>query len=159
MRKIPLVLAFSSVLGLLFACGPFVSALSADEPPVAVSIEVAPAAVAPGADAEVTVKLRPKAGIHLNRYPKIKLKVPATPGLVEAAEGTIGNPAPPPADKLDANYYGDPVDPLVVTLHVDKAASAGRHDLTGKLSYFYCVAASGYCAPAKVDVTLPVTVR
>ena len=40
-----------------------------------------------------------------------------------------------------------------------KEAAKGRHDVVGKLSYFYCVAASGYCAPAKVDVTIPVTVR
>ena len=107
----------------------------------------------------MTVTLRPNAGIKLNKYPKIKLQVPGAPGLVAAAEGAIGNAAPPPADHLDANYYKGGVDPLVVTLHLDKAATPGPHDVPAKLSYFYCVAASGYCAPAKVDVALPLTVR
>lgn len=107
----------------------------------------------------MTITLRPNAGIKLNKYPKIKVQVPASSGLVDAAEGAIGNAAPPPPDHLDANYYKGSVDPLVVTLHVDKSATSGTHEVPAKLTYFYCVAASGYCAPAKVDVALPVTVR
>ncbi len=107
----------------------------------------------------MTITLRPNAGIKLNKYPKIKVQVPGAAGLVAAAEGAIGNAAPPPADHLEANYYKGVVDPLVVTLHVDKSAARGAHEVPAKLTYFYCVTASGYCAPAKVDVTLPLTVR
>jgi len=95
----------------------------------------------------------------LNKYPKIKLQVPAVDGLVAAAEQSLGNPAPPPADQLDKNYFHGNVDPLKVTLHLDAQAAKGRHDLHAKLSYFYCVTASGYCAPAKTEVTIPLTVR
>lgn len=130
-----------------------------DQPPVDVSIAVSPEPVAPGANAAVTVTLKPKAGIKLNKYPKIKLVVPVAPGVVDAAEGSIGNTAPPPANDLEANYYKGHVDPLTVTVHVDKGATPGEHPVPAKLSYFYCVAASGYCAPAKVDVELPVRVR
>jgi hypothetical protein len=78
---------------------------------------------------------------------------------VAAAEASVGNAGPPSADNLEANYFKGETDPLSVTLRLDPAARRGAHEIAGKLSYFYCVAASGYCAPAKVDVTIPVTVR
>jgi hypothetical protein len=124
-----------------------------------VSISVAPEPASPGSDAAVTVVLKPGPGIKLNKYPKIKLQVPASPGIVAAADGAIGASAPPPSDQLESNYYKGTVDPLVVRLAVDPSASSGRHEVHGRLSYFYCVAASGYCAPAKVDVSIPITVR
>jgi hypothetical protein len=71
----------------------------------------------------------------------------------------LGNAAPPPPDNLDANYFHGGVDPLKLSLHLDAAAPKGRHEIPAKLSYFYCVAASGYCAPAKTDVTIPITVQ
>ena len=127
--------------------------------PVKVSIAVAPTPAVPGQDAAVTVTLQPSPGIKLNKYPKIKLVVAAAPGVVAAAEGAIGASRPPASDQLESNYYKGTVDPLVVNLPVDPAASSGKHDVPGRLSYFYCVAASGYCAPAKVDVSIPITVR
>jgi ABC-type phosphate transport system substrate-binding protein len=153
------ILAFSLVLALSAAGSAAAGPPGSDAPPVAVSVAVQPSAVSAGSDAQVTITLRPNAGIKLNKYPKIKVQVPATAGLVAAAEGAIGNAAPPSPDHLDANYYKGGVDPLVVTLHVDKSAAAGAHEVPAKLTYFYCVTASGYCAPAKVDVALPLTVR
>jgi hypothetical protein len=129
------------------------------EAPIRVSVAVSPEAVSPGSDASVTVKLAPKPGIKMNKYPKIKLQIPAVAGLVDAAEQSLGNPAPPPADQLETNYFHDGVDPLTLTLHLDKGAAKGPHEIRAKLSYFYCVAASGYCAPAKTDLTIPVTIR
>ena len=158
MRNLLRLAVFSSavILAIVTAAAP---ASSADAPPVTVSIAVDPKPAAAGSDVAVTVRLAPKEGIKLNKYPKIKLQLPAEPGVAAAAEASIGNTAPPPADHLDANYYTGEVDPLVVKVHLDSGAARGTHDLRGKLSYFYCVAASGYCAPAKVDVTVPVAVR
>lgn len=155
--------AFSSIV--VLAAGLSVASVAAvaaesptpDQPPVGVVVAVAPAA--PGAEASVTVTLTPRPGIKLNRYPKIKLVLPAAPGISAAAEGSIGNSAPPPADHLDANYYKGAVDPLVVPVAVDRAATAGTHAVPGTLSYYYCVAASGYCTRSKVDVSIPLTVR
>ena len=127
--------------------------------PVKISVAVAPQAISAGTDAVLTVKLAPKTGIKLNKYPKIKLQIPQIPGLVDAAEQSMGNPAPPPADQLDANYFSGSIDPLTLTLHLDAQAAKGRHDIIAKLSYFYCVAASGFCAPAKTELKIPVTVR
>ena len=41
---------------------------------------------------EVTLRLAPKSGIRINRYPKIKLTVPEASGLVGEAEAAIGKP-------------------------------------------------------------------
>jgi hypothetical protein len=132
---------------------------AAHETPVKVAVAVSPEAVGAGSEASVTVRLEPKPGIKMNKYPKIKVQIPAIPGLVDAAEQSLGNPAPPPADQLDANYFHGGVDPLTITLHLDPQATKGRHEIHGKLSYFYCVAASGYCAPAKIELTIPITIR
>jgi hypothetical protein len=128
-------------------------------PPVQVKVAVAPAAVAPGSDAKATVTLAPNEGIKLNKYPRIKVLVPAADGVVGAAEASVGNAAPPSGDNLDANYYHGAVDPVVVTLHVDPKAASGAHDVAATLAYAYCVASSGYCTQTKVPLKIPLTVR
>src|SRR5262245_3183145 len=147
-------LGFATILGPAPRAGE-----DAEAPPVKVAVTVSPSAVAAGTEAKATLQLTPNPGIKLNKYPKIKIRIPESAGLVGAAEASIGNPGPPPADNLDANYYHGAVDPLSVTFRLDPAAGKGRHDVAGELRYFYCVAASGYCAPAKVAVTIPVTIR
>lgn len=129
------------------------------ESPVKVTLAVSPEPVGAGSKTSVTVKLDPKPGIKMNKYPKIKLQIPAVPGLVDAAEQSLGNPGPPPADQLESNYFHGKVDPLTLTLHLDGNAAKGPHEIRAKLSYFYCVAASGYCAPAKAELMIPVTIR
>ncbi len=124
--------------------------------PARLELSVSPAS--PGGEARVTVRLHPADGIKINRYPKIKLKVPGRPGLVNPADAAVGSAEPPPPERIEANYFKT-VDPVELTLHVDPRAAAGRHDVSGQLSYFYCVASSGFCAPAKVAVTIPLLVR
>lgn len=126
--------------------------------PVRIDVSVAPPSVAPGGEAEVTVRLAPNSGFKLNRYPKIKVAIPAVEGLVGASEAAVGNDGPPPPDQLETNYFKT-VDPVHVAMRLAPAASPGRHEIDAKLSYFYCVAASGFCAPAKVSIKIPVTVR
>ena len=131
----------------------------ADGAPLKFTVSTSPEAVGPGSETSVTLQLETKPGIKLNKYPKIKLEVPAVAGLVAAAEQSMGNTAAPPLDQMDSNYFHGSIDPMKLALHVDAEAPKGRHELHAKLSYFYCVAASGYCAPAKADVTIPITVR
>jgi len=135
------------------------AAAAAGETPVKVDVAVSPETVGAGSDASVVVTIATKPGIKMNKYPKIKLQIPAVAGLIEGAEQSLGNAAPPPPDKMETNYFHGGVDPLKVTLHVDPQAEKGRHEVHAQLSYFYCVAASGYCAPAKAELTIPVTVR
>jgi hypothetical protein len=126
--------------------------------PAKISISVSPEAIEPGGRAEVTLSLTPSAGIKINRYPKIKFNVAEQEGLVDAAETTLGNDAPPPIDKAEDNYF-ETVDPLTLVLELDVSAPSGRHELSGKLVYFYCVAKSGYCAPSRTPVKIAVNVR
>ena len=126
--------------------------------PAHLAFSDAPTPVAAGAAAEVTLRLEPAAGVKINRYPKIKLEIPAQSGLVQAAAAEIGNDRPPAPDAMDKNYY-EKVDPVVLKLAVAPDAAAVEHQVSGKLTYFYCVTASGFCAPARVPVTIPVAVR
>lgn len=123
-----------------------------------VSVAVDPATVKPGGEAEVTVKVSPRSGVKLNRYPRIRMSVPEIAGFVAAAEGSVGSDSPPPPERMETNYFGT-VDPLRLTLRLDPAAARGARKIEAKLSYFYCVAASGFCAPAKEIVPIPLTVR
>ncbi len=126
--------------------------------PARIEVSVSPQAARAGGEARVTVRLNPADGIKINKYPKIKLKVPGQEGLVLSAEVAVGNAEPPPPDHIEGNYFKT-VDPVELTLRLDPKASAGEHKVSGLLSYFYCVAASGFCAPAKVPVTIPLLVR
>ncbi len=126
--------------------------------PAKLEISVSPASVAPGGQATVRVQITPKDGVKINRYPKIKLQIPGEEGLVAEANAEIGNARPPAPDKMDDNYY-KVVDPVELTISLDQAATAGEHSLPGNLTYFYCVTASGFCAPARVPIQIPVAVR
>lgn len=126
--------------------------------PARVDLSVAPEAVEAGNAARVTCQLFPKKGIKINRYPKMSLKVDAIDGLVGSAEAKVGNEAPPPIDDPESNYFKS-VDPIELDLELDAAAPAGTHRIPAQLKYYYCVVASGFCAPIKTDVELEVTVR
>lgn len=121
-------------------------------------ILVEPNPVGAGTEAKVTAQLVPNAGIKINKYPKIKLAVAEQAGLVAAAEGSVGAAAPPPPEDLESNYFKT-IDPVSVPLKLDPKAAKGKHEIPARLTYFYCVAASGYCAPARVNVKIPVEVR
>jgi hypothetical protein len=158
MRKIVIAVALVTAGASAAGAAPQ-TATAASDPQVKIAVTVSPESAAAGSDAAVTVTLTTKPGIKMNKYPKIKVQVPAVEGLVGLAEQSLGNPGPPAADQLDANYFHGGIDPLTLTLHLDPHAAKGRHDIKAKLSYFYCVAASGYCAPAKTELSIPVTIR
>jgi len=126
--------------------------------PAEIEIEVAPSTIAAGDEAQITLQLEPIDGVKINRYPKITLVIGEAEGLHGASRAELGNSTPPPPDKMDTNYFKT-VDPLKLTLPFAGAAPAGRHEIAGKLTYFYCVTASGFCAPKRVDVTIPVEIR
>ncbi len=128
------------------------------EDAVKIEVSVAPATMAAGTEAEVAVKLSVNPGFKLNKYPKIKLSIPNVEGLLTGGDATLGSDAPPPPEQLDTNYFKS-IEPLRVKIAVEKGAKPGRHDIDAKLSYFYCVAASGFCAPGKVPLEIRLDVR
>jgi hypothetical protein len=151
-RFVPALVALSSV--------GFLAAQPARPPkePAKLEISVAPDALEAGGLATITVRLHPKDGIKINRYPKIKLEVSETPGLVHEAKVEMGDAKPPPPEKMSTNYYKE-VDPVELELRLDAEAPSGSHEVDAKLTYYYCVAASGFCAPARVPIKIPVDVR
>jgi hypothetical protein len=130
----------------------------APKEPAKIDVTVQPRTAAPGSEVRVRLQLAPVPGVKINRYPKIRLTVPAQEGLVGAAEAETGSDTPPPPDRLDTNYYRT-VDPVEVTLKLDSAAAPGDHRVPASVRYFYCVTASGFCAPAKVAVEIPLSIR
>jgi hypothetical protein len=126
--------------------------------PADLAFSVSPEIVAAGEEATITLRIEPISGVKINRYPKIKLQIPGQEGLVGEGYAEIGNAKPPPPDKMDTNYYKT-VDPVELTLKLDGKAKSGKHKVEGKLTYFYCVTASGFCAPARVPVEIPIAVR
>jgi hypothetical protein len=161
MRKTTLGTLIPAILA-VFLAAPSPSAAPNKRPSaedaVKIEIKVAPATVAAGTEAEVTVKLSVNPGFKLNKYPKIKLAIPTVEGLLAGGDTTLGTDAPPPPEQLDTNYFKS-IDPLKVKITVEKGAQPGRHDIVAKLSYFYCVAASGFCAPGKIPLEIRLDVR
>jgi hypothetical protein len=89
-----------------------------------------------------------------------KIKVSVSPEAVsrggQAEVTVVLRPIPP--DAKESNYF-DTVDPVQLELQVDASAPVGQHAIAGKLTYYYCVTASGFCAPARVPVKIPVEIR
>jgi hypothetical protein len=148
-----LALGFVTVLALAVS----LAGVKPPEKPAEIAIGVSPERVAPGGTAEVTLTLEPIDGVKINRYPKIKLRVPAHEVLAGEAEAAIGNDKPPPPGQK-TNYW-DEVDPLKLTLTLAEAAPPGSHEVQGKLVYYFCVPASGFCAPKRVPVTIPIVIE
>lgn len=125
--------------------------------PAHFELQVDPVVVAAGSKTTVHLQLSPVDGVKINRYPRVRLKVPQSDGLVAAAEGSVGNDKAPPPGEMESNYFKT-VDPVRVTLAIDERAPRGTHAIPAKLTYFYCVTASGFCAPktVPVDITLRV---
>ncbi|HEX5042629.1 MAG TPA: hypothetical protein VFV75_06970 [Candidatus Polarisedimenticolaceae bacterium] len=126
--------------------------------PAKLVVTVNPPAAAPGQEVEVVIRVEPNPGIKVNRYPKMKLQVPAAEGLVGGAEAAVGASEMPPLEHAEQNYYKT-VDPVAVKVSVDSRAPRGAHTVPARFTYYYCVAASGYCAPERVSLTIPLQVR
>jgi hypothetical protein len=135
-----------------------VIAQGAEKEPARIDVQVGADSVAPGETVRVTVTVVPYSGIKINRYPKIKVTVDEVEGLVGSAEATVGNPKPPPVEDPESNYFKKP-EAVELGLPFSADASSGPQEIEAKIKYFYCVTESGYCAPARAELTIPVNVR
>jgi hypothetical protein len=127
--------------------------------PAKLVLSVSPERLPPGSEARVTLQLQPVKGVKINRYPQIQLSVPEQAGLVGEAKVALGDQVAPPPEKMTGNYFDPPTQSVELRLKLDPAIVPGSHDFQGKLTYFYCVPESGFCAPVRTTVRIPVTVR
>jgi hypothetical protein len=151
---------FAAAATLLLACT-LVGAGEAAKPPAVpakIEISVSPESVPAGGKAEASLQLTPIQGVAINRYPKISLKIAELEGVVGGAESKVGDDAPPPPEQTGGNYF-DKVDPIKIVIAMDKAAKPGEHEIEAKLKYYYCVKKSGFCAPKRATVKIPIEVR
>ena len=105
-----------------------------------------------GRKADVTVSFDLRDGYKINRDPTITLSVTPVSGV--KLEKTSIDASPVDKKSKDEYYVDLPTLKLAVT-----ASKAGKYELPGKLTYFFCHKADGFCAKQTVDVKIPLQVE
>jgi hypothetical protein len=108
------------------------------------------APVKPGKAGEITVSFGLLNGYAINHTPPMTLKLTKVPG-VTLPKTDFSTPTKDPKSK-DEYYVDLPTIKLPVT-----AAKAGTYEIPGKLTYFFCSKADGFCSRQVLDVKIPVT--
>jgi len=123
--------------------------------PQIMSASFKPAAlVKAGQKADIVVSFTAVKGYVIDRQPQtpITLKLTEVPG-VKLAKAEIVAPTADPKSKDE--YYVD-----LPVIHVNATASkAGKYELPGKLTYFFCNKSDGFCSKQTVDVKIPLQVQ
>ena len=115
--------------------------------------EFRPAApIKAGMAGEVTVSFRLLQGYAINHTPPISLKLTPTSNVM-LGKADFTTPTPDPKSKDE--YYVD-LPMLTVPL---TAAKAGKYEIPGQLTYFFCSKADGFCSRQTLGVKIPVTVE
>jgi Disulphide bond corrector protein DsbC len=105
-----------------------------------------------GRKASVTVSFDLLKGYKINRDPTITLSVTPVSGV--KVEKTAIDASPVDKKSKDEYYVDLPTLTLGVT-----AAKAGKYELPGKLTYFFCSKSDGFCSKQTVDVKIPLQVE
>jgi len=105
-----------------------------------------------GQPGEVTVSFNLLKGYAINHKPPISLKLTKVSG-VTLAKTDFATPTEDPKSK-DEYYVDLPSIKVPVT-----AAKAGKYDIPGKLTYFFCSKTDGFCSRQVLDVKIPVVVQ
>ena len=111
-----------------------------------------PAPMKAGQTGEVTVSFNLLKGYAINHTPPISLKLTAVPG-VGLVKTDFSTPSEDPKSKDE--YYVD-LPSIKVPVSV---ARAGKYDIPGKLTYFFCSKTDGFCSRQVLDVKIPVVVQ
>jgi hypothetical protein len=102
-----------------------------------------------GAKGDIAVSFKLLDGYAINRMPPISLKLTAVPGVTLGKAEIKSTPDDP---KSKDEYYVD-----LPTLKVPViVAKAGSYEIPGKLVYFFCSKADGFCSRQILDVKIPV---
>ena len=105
-----------------------------------------------GRPADVTVAFNVVNGYKINREPSISLAVSSVAGVTLPKKSIEASPVDPKAK--DEYYVNLPTLKVAVT-----AAKAGKYELPGKLTYFFCSKTDGFCSKQTVDVKIPLLVE
>jgi hypothetical protein len=105
--------------------------------------------IKPGRKGEMTVSFGLLKGYAINHTPPMSLKLTKVPG-VTLAKTDFSTPTVDPKSK-DEYYVDLPTIKVPVT-----AAKAGKYEIPGKLTYFFCSKADGFCSRQVLDVKIPV---
>src|SRR5262245_41597181 len=105
-----------------------------------------------GQPGEVTVSFNLLKGYAINHKPPINLKLTKISG-VTLVKTDFETPTEDPKSK-DEYYVDLPTIKVPVTV-----AKAGKYDIPGKLTYFFCSKSDGFCSRQVLDVKIPVIVQ
>ena len=110
------------------------------------------ALVKAGQKADIAVTFNVIKGFVIDREPQITLKLTEVPGVKLANVEITASPKDP---KSKDEYFVD-----LPTIHVmATAVKAGKYEVPGKLTYFFCNKSDGFCAKQTVDVKIPLQVQ
>jgi hypothetical protein len=110
------------------------------------------ATVPAGKKSDLTVSFDLLKGYAINKNPPISLKLTPVPGIKFDKTDFTSSPNDP---KSTDEYYVD-LPTLKVPMIVGKA---GKYEVPGKLIYFFCSKADGFCSRQVIDVKVPVTAQ
>jgi hypothetical protein len=105
-----------------------------------------------GRQANLTVSFNLMKGYKINRDPTISLDITPVTGVTLDATSVEASSI----DKKSSDEYYVDLPTLTVGL---TAAKAGKYELPGKLTYFFCSTSDGFCSKQTVDVKIPLRVE
>ena len=123
-------------------------------PVMGIEIQHTPSGLQNGVKAELRVVVEPPPGIRLNRYPGITLQIDKARGVELNSNTAFVGVTEPIADVSKFGF--ETIDPLVLEIVPRRR---GHLMLQGTLKFFYCVKKSGYCAPGKQKIKIPLDVH
>jgi hypothetical protein len=104
-----------------------------------------------GARTDINVTFNVIKGYVINRDPEITLTLTAVPGV--KLEKTEFKSDPNDPRSKDEYYVNLPTLKVPVS-----AARSGKYEIPGKLLYYFCSKADGFCSRQTVDVKIPLQV-
>ena len=105
-----------------------------------------------GRKANLTVSFNLMKGYKINREPTISLDITPVTGVTLDAKSLEASSI----DKKSKDEYYVDLPTLTVGL---TATKAGKYELPGKLTYFFCSTSDGFCSKQTVDVKIPLQVE
>jgi hypothetical protein len=105
-----------------------------------------------GRKTNLTVSFDLKKGYKINREPTISLDITPVNGVNLDAKSIEASSI----DKKSKDEYYVDLPTLTVGL---TAVKAGKYELPGKLTYFFCSTSDGFCSKQTVDVKIPLQVE